>query len=210
MIIPENTVIFINIFVVLFYIIMIYLGYKRGLVYGLISLLYNLAAIVLSWLVSPVLAVEFPIVNLSNTTDPLSPLYTLVNVDPFINTVIYFIIIFVLSQVLFTFVMLLSKGVNKIPVLGSFNRVLGLLMGFINSTLILILLSLLFVLPVFSNGNEIKDKTLFKYIESGTTAVLNYGADHLDPNMFADSTGFDAEAVRNELKLWIESQKNGQ
>ena len=162
MIIPENYFIYITGFIIAIYLVMIYIGYRKGFLYELVSLLYTAASLILAWFASPVLASLFPLFDISSLNEKYELIDHFFNLNNLLNTVAYFLIIFLVLKLLYVFVALLMKSLNKIPVLGKLNQILGACSGVINATLIALALSMLLSLPLISNGREVREKTILK------------------------------------------------
>ena len=209
--IPNTFILFINIFIILIYAAMIYSGYKKGFLYELISVLYNLIALVISWLLCPVLAAEFPIVSMEKLSGELAILSHFVDIGPLVNSLIYFVLIFIVLRVLYLIVGLIAKSLNKLPVVGTLNAICGAAVGLVNATIIVTVLSLLLALPVFTNGKEIRSKTLFTYIETYSDKALDFVTDNMDLSGFKQKyEDFDVEAFRANIKEWIDDQREKQ
>lgn len=206
MTIPESAYIYINIFVIALYVILMIFAYNKGFLYEIINMLYTLFSLALAWFVSPVLAKLFPIIQIDKIDEQYQMLNSLLNLDKIINTVAYFIIVFLLMKIIYLFISLLTKALNKIPVLGKVNKFLGLIIGFFNATIIVLALSMLLSLPLFKNGKEVKDKTIFKYIEQYTADAISFVTEKITLNDNAvDSEAFDVEEYRQEFSDWLES-----
>ncbi|MBQ5552906.1 MAG: CvpA family protein, partial [Erysipelotrichaceae bacterium] len=113
MVIPESFFIGISIFIVAIYLLMIYLGYKRGLLYELVSLLYTALALFIAWFAAPVLASLFQLFDISKVSDKYAFLNKVLNLNSLLNTAAYFLIIFLIMRLLYLFISLLVKGFNK-------------------------------------------------------------------------------------------------
>ena len=208
MTIPESGFIYISIFIVAIYIAMIIIGYHKGFLYEIINLVYTGLALLVSWFVSPVFAKMFPLVDLDKVSTETKLLNTLLNLNELINTITYFVIIFLLLKVCYIFISLLVKSLNKIPVVGKFNKILGGIFGIVNATIITLFISVLLSLPLFKNGAQIKEKTILKYVNNLSENVLTYlvekaGESHIDK----DNEEFDVEEYREEFKKWLETLK---
>ena len=115
MVIPESFFIGISFFIVAIYLLMIYLGYKRGLLYELVSLLYTALALFIAWFAAPVLASLLQLFDISKVSDKYALLNKVLNLNSLLNTAAYFLIIFLIMRLLYLFISLLVKGFNKIP-----------------------------------------------------------------------------------------------
>ena len=203
--IPTNIFPFINIFIVILYIALIIIGYTKGFLFELLSLAYTLISLLIAWIISPVFANIYPIIKLENISNETQLMSKLVNLDAIVNTVLYFVIVFLVLKVFYWILAVVLKGMNKLPVIGTFNKLLGALFGVINATLITFMLSLLLSLPVIKNGNEVKNGTLFKYISNYSQVALNYVIENVDlDNIKKQFDNFDIDSARDEFKQWLE------
>ena len=204
MIIPENYYIFISAFIVAIYLAMIYFGYKKGFLYEMVSLLYSAASLLVAWFASPVFASLFPLFDISSLNQKYELIDEFFNLNKLLNTVAYFLIIFLLMKLLYIFVSLLVKSFNNIPVLGSLNRMLGAVFGVFNATLITLCLSMLLSMPLFKNGNAVKENTIFRYISGFSNHVLNLVVEKFSDSNIKNETGkIDIDAYREEFREWL-------
>ena len=204
MIIPENYFIYITGFIVAIYLVMIYIGYRKGFLYELVSLLYTAASLILAWFASPVLASLFPLFDISSLNEKYELIDHFFNLNNLLNTVAYFLIIFLVLKLLYVFVALLMKSLNKIPVLVKLNQILGACSGVINATLIALALSMLMSLPLISNGREVREKTILKYINGVSDQALDFIVEKLsDANIKKDAEGIDIDSYREEFRKWL-------
>lgn len=185
---------------------MIIIGYCKGFVYALVNFAYTALCIAIAWFLSPVFANSYPIIKLEDVYEDAKLLTKLININPLINMIIYFVIIFLVLKLFYLFLAIVLKGLNKIPVIGKFNQILGAFAGIFNATLITIALSILLSLPIFRNGKEVKEKTMFKIVNSYTTKVINYVVDNFDLNKFkVKIDDFDIDSARDDFKNWLNS-----
>ena len=206
--IPNSYFIYINIFIGLIYLIFILIGYKKGFLFELVSLVYTAASAAIAWFLAPVFAGMFPIVILSNTNAEAELISKLVNIDAISNTVIYFVLVFLIFKLFYLFIAFVLKGMNKLPVIGKFNKILGGIFGIVNATIVTIMLSILLNLPIIENGTEIKNYTFFKYINEYSNIALNYIVENVDlDSIKAKFDSFDVNSAREDFKSWLEFNK---
>lgn len=163
--IGSNFILYINIGILILFIALIIIGYSKGFLLQLLSLLYTIASLTAAWFLSPVLAEKYPIIHLDKINSEYKLISEFLHLDNIINVVIYFIIIFFVLKLIYIILSVILKGVNKIPVVGKLNKVLGAMLGCVNAILISVLIGMLLTLPIFKNGKEIKDKTVLKYTD---------------------------------------------
>lgn len=206
MVIPENCFIFVSVFIVIIYAAMIYMGYKKGLLYELISFLYTAASVLIAWFMSPVLASLFPFFDISDIDEKYQMLNKLYDFNALLNTIAYFVIIFLLLKLLYILISLLVKSLNKIPVIGSLNQLLGGIFGVLHATIIVLALSLLLSLPVIRNGKQVREKTLFRYVGSISNEAFSYLIDLIsDSGLKENISDLDINAYREQFKEWIQT-----
>ncbi len=206
MVIPENCFIFVSGFIVVIYAAMIYMGYKKGLLYELISFLYTAASVLIAWFMSPVLASLFPFFDIGDIDEKYQMLNKIYDFNGLLNTIAYFVIIFLLLKLLYILISLLVKSLNKIPVIGSLNQLLGGIFGILHATIIVLALSLLLSLPIIKNGKQVREKTLFRYVGSISNEALSYLIDLISDSGLKENIGdLDINAYREQFKEWIQT-----
>ena len=198
--IQQNYFLYINIAIIIIYLVFILIGYLRGLLYEVVSILYSSLALYVSWIISPVLANLYPILSLKNIYED-DVVTNLFNFDPILNTIIYFVIVFIVLKIFYIIISLILKGFNKLPIIGKVNKILGAIFGIVNGTIVTLILSMFFTLPIFKNGDEVVEKTLFKFVKSYSNIAINFIVDNvkIDPN----SIELDVDTVRLEFKNWL-------
>lgn len=206
MIIPTTYFKFIDIAIILFFIFMIIHAYHQGFFHEFVSLLFTLISLAIAWFLSPVFAGLYPLVKI----DQLSSEYQLfskllnINVMMIINIIIYFILIFLVLKLLQLILIFITKKINNIPILGTFNKIAGAFCGALNACIVVLLLSVLLTLPIFKNGNEVKKNTVFKYVDEYSQSLLSFIADNADLNKFSKYfEDFDIDLARDEFKKWL-------
>ena len=205
MTIPENYFIFISIFIVLLYLIFILIGSHQGFLFEAVSLIYTLISVAIAWFMAPVLGKLFPLIHLSQNSLEYDLLDRFININETLNTVCYFVIVFLILKLLYIFVSLLMKSLNKIPVLGNVNQFLGAVFGFVNATIVTIAISMLLTLPLFRNGNEVKEGTILRFIDRYSKDVLTLIIEKTDGiNLKEEWKEIDIESYRQQFMEWLE------
>lgn len=202
--IPESSFIYIDICICLVILALMITGFVKGFLYELISIIFSVLSALLAWFVAPIFANLYPLISLDKLYPEYALIKSLFNLDSLLNTFAYFLIIFLILKLCYWFIALLFKGMNKLPVIGKFNKILGLLLGLFNGLLICLALSMLLTLPLFKNGNEVKNSTVLKYTNKLNTQVLNYVANNIDLNNIKKQfDDFDIDNARDDLKEWL-------
>ena len=204
MVISQEYFILISIFIGAVYLLMIFLGYKKGFLSELLSLCYAAASLFFAWLASPVFADLFPLFDIGKVSEKYELIDKLIDLNSLLNTAAYFLIVFLVLKLAYLFISLVVRSVNKIPVIGGFNRLLEAVLGFFNATLIVLALSMLLSTPLVSNGAAVRENTILKYISRYSDEAFAYVVDVISENKIdKKAEGFDVEEYRNELKQWL-------
>ncbi len=203
MVIPQNVYIYISIFIAALYIVMMIIGYHKGFLYELVSFLYTGLSLLAAWFLSPVLAKLFPLID-ADKLGQYKVMIDLFHLEETLNIVAYFLIIFLVLKIFYIFISLLMKSLNKLPVIGKFNQFLGAISGIINATIITLAISMLFTLPIFKNVNEVRERTILKYINQFTAQAYSFVMEKVvTDKLDLDLKDLDVDQLREQFKEWI-------
>ena len=199
--IPNNMFMFIDVVVLLIYVVTLFFAYKRGFLFEVINLLFTLFTMFIAWFLAPIFANLFPIIKLDKP-------YSLLHIEPMLNTLVFFLIIVIIIKLISMFILPLFKKFSNIPLLGGLNRLLGLIIGFINATIIVLVLSMLLSTPLVNNRNEVKENTVFKYVEVYSNEAFKILADNFDFKHISNQIkDFDVDKAREDFKEWLLNQE---
>lgn len=141
---------------IIFTILMVILGYKKGIIVRLYNVLATFLAFTLSLFLSEYLS---DIIELYKLTGMFAFLGAIV------NRMFVFGIVFVIIKVLFVIIgkfvkPVLKSTISKIPFIRTFNSLLGAILSFIEVLFISYFLLLVSVSPLYNNGKEIVNETM--------------------------------------------------
>lgn len=195
--ISSDYFLYINIILVLIYIIFAIIGYKNGLMVQIIDLIFNFLAIFAAYFISPILASHFPLVTMEE-------IYTKLNINRIIDTLIYCVIVYVILRIFYIFIKPVFKSVSKVPLIGFLNKVGGFLLGIVNATFIMLALGLLLTTPLFSNGIEVKKGTFLKYTDKLCEKAIDISVKYINFDSFKETIDdFDINSAREEFNKWL-------
>lgn len=195
--ISSDYFLYINIILVLIYIIFAIIGYKNGLMVQMIDLIFNFLAIFAAYFISPILASHFPLVTMEE-------IYTKLNINRIIDTLIYCVIVYVILRIFYIFIKPVFKSVSKVPLIGFLNKVGGFLLGIVNATFIMLALGLLLTTPLFSNGIEVKKGTFLKYTDKLCEKAIDISVKYINFDSFKETIDdFDIDSAREEFNKWL-------
>lgn len=163
---PLEWMIFVNIGLIASLLLLVFIGYKSGLLLQLFSLVALIAKIIIASMFSPVLAEN--IVLYTPNYGELDNTVLADFITKQINTVIWFFILYIVLTILFAFLRPLIKGIGKLPIIGFINRWLGAVFGFIKWGLYTLILILILQTPLIANGNQVISDSWLTHIKKQT------------------------------------------
>lgn len=198
--ISENLFYAIDAIVIAIYVLCVYRAYKNGFLYELINTVCLIGTMIISWILAPVLANRMLLLQLNDLDNPL---IDFTNIKILVNTIVWFFVVMLILNIIVLLIKPLFKTFTYIPVIGWLNRLLGILFGFLNATVIVILISCLLNTPLFKNGKEVIDGTFFSYVKNETNELTKFAIDTLDIEQIKLEE-LDIENYRDELSDWLD------
>ncbi len=168
---------FINIAIILMFIFFFIIGYKRGFIRSIISLVFSIITLYLAWSFSSILAKHFPFWPVN--------LYALHNTPMeeaakhLMNQFSWFIVLTIIIRFIFLFINYVLKSVKKIPVIKGIDSIGGGLFGLIETCFWIFFLCILLNTRVFANGNEIIESTYLKPINNFSSNIVSKISDEM-------------------------------
>ena len=207
MIFPDYMSYIIDMLVVAIFLFCVVRAFRNGFVYELINFIFLGISILAGWFLSPILAIKASLFNIELDNELAAKLIDSNNISIVINTVVWFIIIVLVLNLLFVLIKPVFKALTKVPVLGSINKLLGGILGLIRAFIICLLLSVLITLPVIKNGKDIKNNSILRFGDDITNITTKFLVDNVDlDNLKHEISSFDADAARNDLQTWLIQQ----
>ena len=179
-----------NLFIFAFIIVMLIYGFFRGFLLQIFSIIMFIAVCFVSWMIAPVLAKALPLMGSSeqfNVLPIIGPIFQLT-----INTIFWFILIVFGLMVLSLFFKPVLKGIGKLPIIKTVNRILGLGLAAFKALIVLILMSMLLSSGFFTNGQRFVDETVLSQIKPVTEMAVTAVAKQFD------STGLVAKIMTGQ------------
>lgn len=207
--VQTNMMMFINVGIVLFLILLLWSGYKQGFLMKLVSVLGFVVIGLLSWWISEPLSrilVLYP-----RGKVPLQGTIMESFLYENMNRLLLFVLLFVLLQIVILLLKPILKAISDIPVVSTINKIAGMVLGGIQAVLMLFLVSLLLRLPMVPNGTAIVESTLLKHSEQTMNLLMFYAKEPLQQISvifdMMDQTKTLTKEETAEIKRWLLSQK---
>lgn len=149
----------------------LYKGYRDGFLATLFNLLRLVISIGLASMLSPILSEQFPLVNLK-TSGIMTVLVQLFQIQG--SQIIWFVVIFLVLQIVTGIIGRFLKLVNLIPLVGWLNQVLGIGLGLLVAWLKLYILIIILFLPLFSQPQVAIDQSALVHVQTTTSWLDSY------------------------------------
>lgn len=195
MYIPENLYFLVDIFVILVMIVCLIVGFKKGFLYQLADLFSFVIAFIIAWLLGPILAEHVKIFTADETLlDAI--------VEPLINNLLWFVIVIIIVKLIFAIILPVFKTIKAVPILGSVNAIGGLVTGAINGFIWITIFGLILLTPLFENGDDIRDRTIYKPFNAFSDKLITMIAQKIDDEMISE--GFEyVDESREAFDDWL-------
>lgn len=164
--------VWVNLFVVLFFGLLMFTGYKQGFLMKLINIIGFIVVGILAWWLSGPLSKLVGLYPMESV--PLQGTLVASFLYENLNRFVVFVVLFVVLNIVILLIKPLIKALSSIPVLSTVNKVCGMILGGIQAILLLFLVALMLRLPFFANGSAIVDQSLLRYSEPMMETLLFY------------------------------------
>ncbi len=195
MTLSESLFILIDVLVVLIVLISLIIGFKRGFIYQLFSLVSFGLSLIIAWLISPILANHIQIFTGEETIVEVVANYAL-------NNFAWFFIVTLALKIIFAILLALFKRVKHIPIIGGLNAVGGLITGALNGYIWVSICSILLLTPLFTNGSDIREGTIIKPFTALGDKVIALVTDNIDNYVDGESLG-SLDEYRDQVENWL-------
>ncbi len=168
--ITDTYIALINPLLIVILLVLIYIGYKKGLLLQLFSFLSLIVKIAVAWMFAPILARVLMFFEPDLGLLENSALDQLITHN--INTAIWFIVLYLGLTLLFLFLRPVIKGAGKLPILKPINQLAGMLFGAIKFYVYMIVAIFLLQTPLVNNGHEVIVQTWLDNINRSAPIVF--------------------------------------
>jgi uncharacterized membrane protein required for colicin V production len=133
---------FLDIIFTIIIIISVIDGYKKGFLKSLLEIVFTVVSIILSIIVTGFLWAEF--------ADAVAP--SAVPRQEFFTAFFAIAAVFIILEIISRIFIETAGFLNKVPVVGEFNRIFGVIFGFAEAVIIIIIISVLYTLYAMYTG----------------------------------------------------------
>ncbi|RRC94253.1 hypothetical protein EII25_00320 [Erysipelotrichaceae bacterium OH741_COT-311] len=182
--------------IILYYVISLYFGYKKGFFVLLIELFSLFLSLALAWFLSPIFSKMiqlFPKETISS-----NPLIQSL-VSPVLNQVLWFIVIVIIINVFLFIFKPIARKIGEVPGIHFINGILGVVFSFVITTIYILILTAVLKMPFFDNGVETVENTVLKHVNKYSNIVFEYASQEIVKNEKIMNMISEDESVKIEL-----------
>lgn len=167
--VPYDWFLFVNVGLLVWFLIVLYRGYQRGLLLQLVDIMSSLVALFAAWILSPVFVRIFPILTTYKNGSFI--INNLMNAQ--LNRLLWTVILFIAFKLVFLLVSPIAQFVSKIPLIKQVNSWIGGIFSIGTYVFQMIILVFVLTTPIFSNGVEVVNATLLKHVEPLVEPIIH-------------------------------------
>ena len=171
---PESFAFYVNLIIAVFYILFVFLGWRKGFFLGIISAAGSVLAFFVSWRYASV-ANNF-LHLISRDSLPLQDTLWADQAFVYANEILWFAVLFILCNIVIFVIERLISSIQNAPVIHQISSLLGGVMGFVAATIWVLVFSALLNTPLFTNGGDVvKNSALQIICDTAGEAVESIG-----------------------------------
>jgi uncharacterized membrane protein required for colicin V production len=181
-VIKEEWFMYINIAVILFIVLSVMIGYKTGFIRRTVSLFGTFVSFYGAWFLSDTFSHYISLMPKN-----LMPAANVIGTEAlyqFLNQVCWYGVLFLVIKFLFFLLDLIIKSVQRISVVKTLSGILGSILGFLESIVLILVACSLLTSPFFVGGKETVQGTVLGPIKDLTVSLFE---EYLEPVVDADA-----------------------
>lgn len=208
MLFPVDKIIWLNIAIIAVLLLSLYSGYRDGFIVKALGCLGFIVIGVTSWYIAPIVSDKINIFPESLT--PLSGSFLGPYFYDTLNKYATFFCLFILLSLLILLIKPICKGIGSIPIIAEVNKLLGVLFGLLQGIILMIVITLVFRTPIFSNGNSVIEHSVLKTMNGLTDSVMFFLKDPMAEwesiqKLLTPSSELNADDLE-KIKIWMREQ----
>lgn len=206
--IPSSSIVVINTAIVIFYFILFFSGLHKGFLLQVIDLIGTLASFFVAWRYCDIGSSFFRIVPTSIL--PFQETLLAEDIYEFANKIVWFVILFLVCKIIFFFISLLFKGLQKVPFLKEISKALGGIFGIFTATIWIVVICICLKTPIFANGKTIVNDSWLGIvntvaIEGVNTLGIPGSSDDIVNELYIKAQDLPDED-KEAITAWLEQQ----
>lgn len=204
---PTSWIVWVTPVLIIWLVLSLWIGYKRGFLLQLYNLLALFAAVLFAWILSEPFAKVFTIFKPDVGAFNQTAIEELIQIR--INSALWFVILFIAISLLIMLGRPLIKAIGKIPGLKTINSFFGAVFALIGFYITVLILILLLSTPLITNGQTVVEESGLSVVKQYSSVFFDYASDRFEENAAIQKmisgetlTGADSASIRD----WLLSQ----
>lgn len=202
---PIEFIPYLPLVLVLWLLIDIYFGYKKGLILQLVDLVSTFVSLFAAWVLSPIFVNIYSIVDFDSTS--------LLSIEHLIgnhtNRLIWIVILFIAIRIVLLVVKPLASFISKMPLIKQVNSSVGGVFSVIYFLIKLVILVVVLSTPYIKNGSDIIEQTPLKYVDQISEPLLNSVSNFIGRNEALQAIVYEqklSDEQAKSLQNWLEDK----
>ncbi|MBR2826508.1 MAG: CvpA family protein [Erysipelotrichaceae bacterium] len=209
MYIPENLFPLVNIIMVVWLVIAVIAGYKKGLIWGVLRILGAVASIFIAWILAE--GVSSIIYLYPIKLAPFSATSVGDIVYRKLNYYLWFVVIFIICMIILALIRPIFNAITELPVLKEVNGICGALLAIVETFIFFIVITLVLNGALIRNGKDVIENTALRYVEGGAqqlSVLLNnkFSENVAIQKMISDPLSLTEEDIHSIID-WLSRSK---
>lgn len=169
--IPYNLLAFTNLTLLVWFLIDLYRGYKRGLLLQLLDWVTTFVALIVAWLFSSPFAEAFPWFYSAKGIG-IASIDSAIALQ--VNRLVWLAIIFAVIRVALMILSPIASLISKMPLIKQVNSSIGGVFAVVFFSVKLVILCLFLSFPIITNGQDVIDQSVLKYVAQYSEPVFEW------------------------------------
>ena len=167
--VPETWALYVNIGIIVFYVLFFLAGWKRGVLYQIVTTIGTVASLVIAFRYCALMGSYLHLWPRSLT--PFQDTLFADQIYLYMNELICFIVLFLAARLVFHLLEKLTEGLQEVPVFKQVGSLLGGLFGIVTATVWIFIFCFILETGIVKNGMKIREITLFSTIRDSVSYV---------------------------------------
>lgn len=167
--IPFSFLQYTNYLILIWFLITLYRGYKRGLILQVVDLVTTLVSLLTAWVLSPVFQNIYQFVETSS--NGYVSITQLIGQQT--NRLIWFVILFVVIRLMLLLIKPIASFISKMPLISQVNSSIGGVFSIVMFAINMVILIALLGTPVIANGHEVIENSILKNVKQVSDPIVN-------------------------------------
>ena len=205
-VIPETYALYINIGIVVFYLLFFLVGWKRGLLYQIITTVGTVASLAIAFRYCSLMGSYVHLWPRAAT--PFQDTLIAEKIYLYMNLVFCFIILFFSARLLFHLLEKLAEGLQEVPVFKQAGSFLGGVFGMVAATVWIFVFCFIMNTGLVKNSAAIQQATMFSAIKESVFIIADKAGLQMDSSEILDTVYEQLSTLDNKdieaIKQWLE------